>query len=166
MGPRALCAFVKPRGRVSLSLTVGPVCQWFLLKSRSAQLLSAVHRKMNGQSSLGRSDHEQRSMNLSCWILIGRKFVILESRSLLGCTRGPLDRESTVHVRCLPPAREVQTRRARFNVGHWIQDQRATLVDHARARARVSPVGLRRPIQDQRLTSVHVVLDFLDFPKD
>ena len=85
---------------------------------------------------MGRSDHEQRAMNLSRWILIGRKFVILESRSLLGCTRGPWDRESTVHVRCPSPARGFKTRRARFNVGRRIQDQRPTFADSARARAR------------------------------
>ena len=85
-------------------------------------------------------------------------FVILDFPALLGRARGPLDRQSTVHVRCLSPAREFKTRRARFNLDRWIQDLRPT-VDEL-ARARVSPMDLRRPMQDRRLTIVHVVINF------
>ena len=99
-------------------------------------------------------------MNLSRSFLIGRMFVILESCVLLGRAREPLDRQSTLHVRCLSPAREFKTRRARFNVDRWIQNQRPTVDDHARVRARVSPVGLGHPMQDRRRSFAHIVIGF------
>ena len=45
--------------------------------------LSAVHRKISGCGSLGRSDHEQCAMNLSRPFQIERMFVILEWLALL-----------------------------------------------------------------------------------
>ena len=72
---------------------------------------------------------------------------------------------STVHSHALSPAREFKTRRARFNVDRWIQDQRPTFVDHARART-LFPRGLGP--SDSRSTAQEFprLLSFKDFPKD
>ena len=105
--------------------------------------ISAVHLQINGRRSLGRSDFEQ----CGCAVCVDLE---------------PSISRSTVHSHALFSRARFQTRRARFNVSRWIQDQRPTFGDHAQARARVSPLDLRRPMQDRRLTSVRVVINFED----
>ena len=103
--------------------------------------ISAVHRKISGYGSLGRSDHEQCTMNLSRSFLIGRMFVVLEFLILLDRAREPSISRSAAHLRRLVRARGIQTSRAGCNQGRWIQDQRSTFADPERACAR-SPASL------------------------
>ena len=124
----------------------------------------AAHRKIYGCGSLGRSDHEQSPMNLSRWILIGRMFVILEIPSLLGRAREPSTSRSAVHLRRLVSARGIQTRRAGFNRGRWIQDQRSTLADPERTRAR-SPASLEPSDPGSTVLGKPRRFEFYYFPK-
>ena len=145
-----------------MPLTVGPRCQHSLFKSRSAHSPSAVRFHSNGRDQLGRSDRPNGTSISAVHLKIDGSHPLGRS-DFEQCVcavqrhREPSISRSTVHSHALFPAREIQTRRARFNVDRWIQDQRPTF---GPSRGRVSPVGLRRPIQDQRPKFVHVIYDF------